>query len=173
MRTPRIIHLALLLALLFYAAGPTLARGHGRSHSRHRRSSRDRGQKDKDAKPAVPDNEVHLHLTDGSVVVAEEAWESPQGIWYQRRGMTYLLARERVKSLERGARVEQAPAAPQPAATATASKSPSGSPGGPQGTPALSATPAPETAKVTEPVTNRQPTWIYLKGGARVEADSA
>lgn len=101
--------------------------------------------------------QIRLKLADGSYMEVDDAWESPQGVWYRRGGLSHLLPKDRVKKIERS-------------------------------TPA----PAPETAPVANtndddhfevpemvakaPVTNGvydQPAWIYLKGGARVEADSA
>ena len=44
-----------------------------------------------------------LKLVDGSTIAVDEAWESEQGIWYRRGGMSHLIARDRVKAIERGA----------------------------------------------------------------------
>ncbi|MGI8735223.1 MAG: lytic transglycosylase domain-containing protein [Pyrinomonadaceae bacterium] len=89
---------------------------------------------------------VQLKLKDGTRVTVEEAWESEQGIWYRQGGMTHLVARDRVKAIERGS--DAKPKAVKPIAKVTEVKeSPS------------------ETAE--------QPVWIHLIGGARVEADSA
>ena len=87
---------------------------------------------------------THLKLIDGSSFPVDEAWESVQGIWYRREGISHLIARERVKAIERGANS------------------------------------TPETvdlvSKVPEPKqpdsSNEGPAWIYLVGGARVEADN-
>lgn len=100
--------------------------------------------------------EVRLKLADGSYMTVDDAWESPQGVWYRKGSLNHLLAKEKVKKIERN-------------------------------TPAPAATPVETTAndddhfEVSEvvaqaPVTNGvydKPAWIYLKGGARVEADSA
>jgi hypothetical protein len=118
------------------------------------------GQKKLDHKPPAvlapgeTSYHVSLKLVDGSSIAADEAWESEQGIWYRRGGMSHLVLRERVKTIERG----------------TTS--------GPK--------PDVQVAKVavTDNLDNRvdgpkasddsvdQPVWIYLVGGARVEADS-
>ena len=90
--------------------------------------------------------QTRLKLTDGTSIVAAEAWESEQGIWYRVGGISHLIVRDRVKSIERS--------------------------GG-----AKTATPL-QVAKVivtnnTQDATDERPVWIYLVGGAKVEADSA
>ena len=100
--------------------------------------------------------EVRLKLADGSYVTVDDAWESPQGVWYRKGGLSHLLAKEKVKKIERNT---PAPAAP------VVEKS----------------TNDDDHFEVSEavaqtPSTNGvydKPAWIYLKGGARVEADSA
>ena len=99
--------------------------------------------------------QVRLKLADGSYMTVDDAWESPQGVWYRQGGLSHLLAKEKVKKIERT-------------------------------DPAVAATPAASTNdddhfEVAEAVAETRPTngtydkpsWIYLKGGARVEADSA
>src|SRR5215216_2266975 len=99
--------------------------------------------------------QVRLKLADGSYMTVDDAWESPQGVWYRQGGLSHLLPKEKVKKIERG-------------------------------TPAPALTPAEssndddhfETSEVVArtPSNNGvydQPAWIYLKGGARVEADRA
>ncbi len=89
---------------------------------------------------------VRLKLIDGTIVQVDEAWESPQGIWYRRAGVSHLLPRERVKTIDRGMTSKLASSEvikKVPAAETTASSS------------------------------NDGPAWIYLVGGARVEADNA
>lgn len=87
--------------------------------------------------------QISLRLKDGSSISVDEAWESEQGFWYRVGGISHLLPRDRVKTIERNSK---------------------------------SAT-APQVARVMEPSSDdksdEQPVWIYLKGGARVEADSA
>jgi hypothetical protein len=114
------------------------------------------GQKNLDdtTAPVVPSGEssqVHLRLVDGSSIAADEAWESEQGIWYRRRGMSHLVSRERVKTVERGAISKPKPdrqVAKVVVAEATNNRS--------------------EASQVSDD----RPVWIYLVGGARVEADS-
>ena len=101
--------------------------------------------------------QIRLKLADGSYLTVDDAWESPQGVWYRKGGISNLLAKEKVKKIERD-------------------------------TPAAAAAPSPpprsndddhfEVAEVVARTPSKngvydQPAWIYLKGGARVEADSA
>jgi Zn-finger nucleic acid-binding protein len=101
--------------------------------------------------------QVRLKLADGSYMTVDDAWESSQGVWYRQGGLSHLLAREKVKKIER--------TTPEPAAAPAA--------------PAASTNDDDhfEAEVVAEkPATNGtydKPSWIYLKGGARVEADSA
>ena len=98
---------------------------------------------------------VKLKLADGSYVVVDDAWETPQGVWYRQGGLSHLLAKEKVKKIER----ESTAPTPTP----------------------VQSTNDDDHFEVSEvvaetPKTNGvydKPAWIYLKGGARVEADSA
>jgi len=104
--------------------------------------------------------EIRLKLADGSYMTVDDAWESPQGVWYRRGGLSHLLSKEKVKKIERST-PEPAPA---PAATTNNNKDDDDH------------FEVPEMAVARTPSNNGtydQPTWIYLKGGARVEADSA
>jgi Zn-finger nucleic acid-binding protein len=103
--------------------------------------------------------EIRLKLADGSYMTVDDAWESPQGVWYRRGGLSHLLPKEKVKKIERST--------PAPPAT--------------ESSPVVANSndddhfEVPEMAAKT-PTTNGvydQPVWIYLKGGARVETDSA
>jgi Zn-finger nucleic acid-binding protein len=97
--------------------------------------------------------EIRLKLADDSYMTVDDAWESPQGIWYRKGGVSHLLAKEKVKKIERGT----------PAPVENSSKDDD------------------DHFEVSEVVAEKPPTsgvydkpaWIYLKGGARVEADSA
>jgi Zn-finger nucleic acid-binding protein len=98
---------------------------------------------------------VKLKLADGSYMTVDDAWESPQGVWYRQGGLSHLLAKEKVKKIERTTPI----ATPAP-------------------TPSTNDDDHFEDSEVVArtPATNGvydQPAWIYLKGGARVEADSA
>lgn len=93
------------------------------------------------------DEQTYLKLNDGSRMAVDEAWESEQGIWYRKGGITHLLTRDRVKGIERGT-------VPRTKVEAQIAK-------------VTDVTPA-------QPVeTTEQPVWIHLVGGAKVEADSA
>jgi hypothetical protein len=89
---------------------------------------------------------VQLRLVNGSSFLVDEARESEQGIWYQLNGVTYLVARERVKSIERSQNTKQVV---EPRVSGF------------------------NNAGSSEELASIQPVWIYLTGGARVEADSA
>jgi len=99
--------------------------------------------------------QVKLKLADGSYMTVDDAWESPQGVWYRQGGLSHLLAKEKVKKIERTTETPK----PSPAETPNDD----------------------DHFEVSEVVAKTpsnngvydQPAWIYLKGGARVEADSA
>jgi soluble lytic murein transglycosylase-like protein len=96
--------------------------------------------------PESTNNEIRLKLTDGTLIPVDEAWESPQGIWYRQSGVTHLVPRDHVKTIERGSGIK--------------------------------AKVEPQVAKVvdvapTQTDSSERPAWIYLVGGARVEADNA
>jgi Zn-finger nucleic acid-binding protein len=95
---------------------------------------------------------VRLRLVDGTTISADEAWESEQGVWYRRGGMSHLLTRDRIKAIERGPN-SQPNLNPQIAKIVVADQEGGSS----------------DKSKPTEP----GPVWIYLVGGARVEADNA
>ena len=97
--------------------------------------------------------QVHLKLTDGSTIAVDEAWESEQGIWYRRGGMSHLIAKERVKQLERGS-TPRAKADSPAAKVVTTHDTDS------------------DDSSQTSDISANQPVWIYLVGGARFEADS-
>ena len=94
---------------------------------------------------ALTGTEVQLKLKDGTRITVEDAWESEQGFWYRQRGMTHLLPRDRVKAIVRGSD-SPTKVEKQVASVTDLNQAP---------------------AKIDEAV------WIHLKGGARVEADSA
>src|SRR5437867_3253760 len=53
--------------------------------------------------PAEPTSiQIRLRLADGTRVAVDDAWESEQGIWYRQSGVTHLVSRDHVKSIERG-----------------------------------------------------------------------
>jgi hypothetical protein len=102
--------------------------------------------------PQKPDEKkteiIRLKLNDGTYITVEDAWESPQGLWYRQRGISHLASKDRVKKIER-----VSPTEPEESEQETL----------------VAETPAqPRQNGVYD-----KPAWIYLKGGARVEADSA
>jgi hypothetical protein len=92
--------------------------------------------------------------------VVDEVTETPQGVWYRQGNISNFLAKEKVKKIER---TTLEPAA-EPAATA---KSKNDDDDHFEVTTDTVAEPAPKNGNYDQPV------WIYLKGGARVEADGA
>jgi Zn-finger nucleic acid-binding protein len=98
--------------------------------------------------------QVRLRLLDGSSIAVDEVWESEQGVWYRQGGMSHLIARDRVKAIERRASA-QAPdlQVAKVAVTDDVNNRPDDPPGSNR--------------------TDVQPVWIYLIGGARFEADNA
>src|SRR6266550_2567418 len=130
-RTARVLALCAMIACCFCVAEAR------RTKARHRKLPA--------AAVQAPAPGIHLKLMDGSSFPVDEAWESAQGIWYQRGGVNHLIGRERVKAIERGVKRE------------------------PDGDDIADKVSAPEKI-VAEPVAG--PAWIYLIGGARVEADN-
>jgi len=104
---------------------------------------------------AFAQTQVRLKLADGSYMNVDDAWESPQGVWYRRGGLNNILPKDRVKKIER--LEPQAPVTETPASDDDHFD-------------------ASDVVAQPPPANNGTfdgPTWIYLKGGARVEADSA
>ena len=104
---------------------------------------------------AFAQTQVRLKLADGSYLSVDDAWESPQGVWYRRGGLNNILPKDKVKKIER-----LEPQAPAVETTANDDDHFDASD--------VIAQPPP-----TNNGTFDGPTWIFLKGGARVEADSA
>jgi len=90
--------------------------------------------------------QVRIKLTDGTRVLVDDAWESEQGFWYRQGGITSIVPRDRATGIERTS--VQTPKTDQQIAKVIQVNSAPGS--------AVDG-----------------PAWIYLVGGARVEADSA
>jgi Transglycosylase SLT domain len=97
-----------------------------------------------ETEPKVPP--IRLKLTDGSYMTVDDAWESEQGFWYTQHGVTHLASKDRVKAIVRSS---PKPEVQKPVAVVK------------------------ETAPTEQPSLEDRPAWIHLKGGARVEADSA
>jgi Zn-finger nucleic acid-binding protein len=96
------------------------------------------------AKDQLAEGQVRLELIDGKLVPVDDAWESAQGIWYKQGGITHLLPRNRVKTIERGSAAK-----PKTEIAEVTDIVP------------------------TQTTTAQQSVWIHLVGGARVEVDSA
>lgn len=113
------------------------------------------GQKNFDHAPAAllpaseASHQVRLKLADGSSIAADEAWESEQGIWYRQGGISHLISLDRVKGIERGVTSKPKPDLQVAKVVLTD-----------------------ETDRSSSSGSSDQPVWIYLIGGARVEADS-
>lgn len=107
---------------------------------------------------AFAQTQVRLKLADGSYMSVDDAWESPQGVWYRRGGLNNVLPKEKVKQIER---IE--PQAPQAETTKPSDNDDD------HFDPVEVATAAPPAAKRVYDT----PAWIFLKGGARVETESA
>jgi len=104
---------------------------------------------------AFSQTQVRLKLADGSYMEVDEASETSQGIWYRKGTLSNLLPKEKVKKIER--------ITPEPAPAPVQSTNDDDH---------FEVTDVvPETPKKTG--FYDQPAWIFLKGGARVEADSA
>lgn len=105
--------------------------------------------------PSEVSSLVRLKMTDGSSITVDEAWESEQGIWYRQGGMSHLISRERVKTIERGSTPKPKSNLPV-GRVVVADDSESG----------------PQVSKSnSSEVASDRPVWIHLVGGARVEAD--
>ncbi|HBB89776.1 MAG TPA: hypothetical protein DC047_19390 [Blastocatellia bacterium] len=130
-RTVQILALGTLIACCFCVADAR------KTKARHRRLP--------SASVQEPAPGIHLKLIDGSSIPVDEAWESTQGIWYQRGGISHLIARDHVKAIERGVKSK-----PDDEKLVVKVAEPEKQPGPTDG-----------------------PAWIYLIGGARVEADNA
>jgi Zn-finger nucleic acid-binding protein len=94
--------------------------------------------------------QTRLKLVDNSYVLVDEAWETPQGVWYRQGRLSHLMPKARVKAIQHGS---ESTAEPAETEVVHAEETPP---------------PAP-----TQPGVYDKAAWIYLKGGAKVEADSA
>ena len=112
---------------------------------RSRRSKAKQAEEPQTVDEPISESHVQLKLNDGTRITVEDAWESEQGIWYRQGGMTHLVSRDRAKGIVRGSE-SRAKVEKQVASVTDIAQTPE---------------------KIAEAV------WIHLKGGARVEADSA
>jgi transglycosylase-like protein with SLT domain len=124
----------------------SLVTAHAQKRSRKRsRKAAAQSESAKNQLLQLAEGEVRLKLIDGTLVPVDDAWESAQGVWYQQRGITHLLPRDRVKTIERGSALK-----PKTEQTAKSND----------------VTPTQTTATELS-------IWIHLKGGARFQVDSA
>ena len=137
----------LVVCAVFLLCGDLLqSSAQRRGRHRHRKAVAATEDVADEQETATPTSiEIRVKLKDGTKIVVDDAWESEQGFWYRQGGLTHLLGRDRAVGIERAA--TQIKAEPQIARVTEINA--------PQGT------------------SNDGPAWIYLVGGARVEADSA
>ena len=107
---------------------------------------------------------IRLKLNDGSYLTVDDAWETPQGIWYRQGSLSHLAPKDRVKSIERGD--------PAPPPEPKEKKNHNSTNDGPLYMRPVEKPPEP-VAEAKHDGSYDKPVWIYLVGGARVEADSA
>jgi Zn-finger nucleic acid-binding protein len=108
-----------------------------------------------------------LRLADNTTLEVEQAWEDAQGIWYRRGGLTQLIARERVR------RIERAPGRPDAEdETALESAVSSTSPASSNDVAGRTSVAASEERAQREGALD-EAVWIHLVGGARMEVDEA
>lgn len=90
-----------------------------------------------------------LRLIDGTSIEFDDAWEDARGVWYRKGGMVNLITRERVAAIERR---DASTEAGNEKDTRGAAKA--------------------KIVEVSEAEgKGKEPVWIYLVGGAKVEAD--
>jgi Zn-finger nucleic acid-binding protein len=102
MKLRRVIWGGVLLSLLLSVTANASSRHGRKKNSRKSTSKVDLGPKEEPLKP----NEVLAKLNDGTSLRLMDARETEQGIWYQRGGVTYLLERARIKTVERSSPVK-------------------------------------------------------------------
>lgn len=150
MTNPNITLRLTIIAVMFLLCAGVASAHHGKrskAHAKKHSAASDLEMTDTEPdEDAQQDKLMRLKFSDGTDAIVDDAGENENGFWYTRSGVTYLIPRDRVKSISRPQTVNQT----APAKTAT-------------------------VAVVSSPQANlpSQPVWIYLIGGARVEADSA
>ncbi|MFN2481877.1 MAG: lytic transglycosylase domain-containing protein [Pyrinomonadaceae bacterium] len=111
-----------------------------------------------------------VHLKDGTTIEADEAWEDPQGVWYRQGGVSYLVERARVKSIERASVGDSAKIAkPTPGVKIVGASF--STDGAAKPVSSSAATAGDEVSGAGGAV--QQPITIYLKDGASFEVDEA
>ena len=148
MQTTRLsFRTSLLIFVLLLCAGDIYSRPRTRSRRAHKKVVKIADPSQETQAAPIPFR-VRLLLVDGSRLDVDEAWESPQGIWYKKDGVSYLSTKERVKAIERGD-IDGPTAASR----------------------VIELTKAP-IAEGPAPVPTLGRAWIHLNGGARMEADN-
>lgn len=96
MKIRRVIWGGIVLTLLMIVST-------GNAASRHRGKTSSKKPKVEEGPKTEPlqPNEILAKLIDGTSLRLADAHETEQGIWYQRSGITYLIERARIKSIER------------------------------------------------------------------------
>jgi len=133
-----------LLAAPAEVCGARQRRHQGVRHRHSRTSKKDSTSGKKEISETAVSG-TQLRLSDGSAFSVDDAWEDTAGVWYRKNGVTQLLEKSRVRTIER----EQGRKATQIADEKVSRVNP------------------------VEPDPKSQPVWIYLVGGARMEADEA
>jgi len=148
------ISLRCSMVLLVTCAGlflalETSARPRKRSSSNLRRSHADKAKvaSEPEADAEIINATTRLKLVDNTSIAVDDAWENSQGIWYRKDGVTHLVDRSKVRTIERGATESLTTKAAPPIARAVTNDT------------------------VLDAKLNL--VWIHLVGGARVEADEA
>lgn len=102
------------------------------------------------APPLAQENDANsLRLIDGTTIEFDDAWEDARGIWYRKGGLVNLVTRDRVAALAR--KTERTESVEDKSTSAKTGV---------------------KIVEVAETVKKeKEPVWIYLVGGARVEAE--
>lgn len=85
------------MSLLLAVATGNAASRHGGRKRVAKKAKVEEGPKTEPLQP----NELLAKLTDGTSLRLVDARETEQGVWYQRGGVTYLVERARIKTIER------------------------------------------------------------------------
>ena len=142
------VRLRLFLLAIAVLLGGSASQLHAKKRVRHKpKKPAAEAPAPEDQDESQTDIQIYVKLNDGMRMPVDDAWENEQGIWYRKGGLTHLLPRTRAKAIERGHAPKSNPE-PQVAQTAETNPTPTASPA-------------------------EQPVWIYLKGGARFEVDTA
>ncbi len=133
----------LVLLLLTLIVSGSLVQSHAQKRRKHKPKPVSEAVELEETKLSF--DGVRLKLSDGTFMQVDDAWETEHGVWYKHGGITQLASRDRVKGIERG----------------TGSK--------PKMEPQIAVV---KEATPSQVAVEDRPAWIYLKGGARFEADS-